>query len=188
MADTSKTSGEKFDLTVEKKDEKAEAKAPRRDAGNTPTDISADAAKDDPAAFSGRPAPVAAKKDETKEPPIQSRADERLAGVGEGDDRDAGEPFEDLPPGAANKNMALEELHGPDRDTTGANVPFVSNADRAARDKRLRLADDGSRIEERPLTHPGLVSESRKTDVAYSVEQELREQWPEIELGDAEAE
>ena len=190
MADTSKAKGEKFDLTVEQKkgDEEdvsrfeGEGGAPAADKGEkeaakTPEDVSVAEAKQDPPAYSGRPAPVAAKKDDAKEPPIQRHTDERLAGVGEGDDRNAGEPFEDLPPGAANKNMDVEKTHGAARDTTGANVPFVANGDRAARDDRLRMAKDGSRIEERPLTHPGLKTKY-VSDVDYSVEKELLEQWP----------
>jgi hypothetical protein len=63
-------------------------------------------------------------------------------------------------------------------DTTGAGTPLMTDEERARLDDRLRMADDGNRIEQRPLTHPGLKSAQRVTDADYSVEEEIRTQWP----------
>jgi len=48
---------------------------------------------------------------------------------------------------------------------------------RAEADERVKRATEAAELEVRPVTHPGLKSAVRE-DGSYSVERELREQWP----------
>lgn len=136
MADTSKATGEKFDLTVEKKEDDEAVSRLENDGAPAP---------------SPRPAP---------KPALTPR---------------------DEPKPEAKPEEVPDEPKADDPEvdpTAGAGVEQVTDEERAARDERLHRADDGARLEQRPLTHPGLTSAQRNTDVDYSVEQELREQWP----------
>lgn len=140
MADTSKATGEKFDLTVEKKDDD-EAVSRFEGEGGAPA-----------AEKRAKPAAKAEPRDGTRPEaaPAKEEKPEEVSHVG---------------------SSAQEDLHG-------ADAPVQSNEERAQRDARLTMARDGSRIEERPLTHPGLEGHD------YSVERELREQWPQLDQGE----
>lgn len=79
---------------------------------------------------------------------------------------------------AAEAKESLGRGGSPSVDSTGVGgATGMSDRDRAALDRRLQLAKDDSRIEQRPETHPGLKS-AQPDHTDYTVERELRQQWP----------